>query len=139
MSMQVREPGPSFHHAGGRAVQLPLRAGGECRGGPRGAVRGGGRAGAYLDLEAPAVRNSRGGRSASSRRDVGRRSSSRGSQPRSAGGGGGGARGAEERFAFRRAVSRLLEMQSPQYILEALRMRQQQNRIQKQFQNGIQI
>ncbi|GLI71253.1 hypothetical protein VaNZ11_016376 [Volvox africanus] len=38
--------------------------------------------------------------------------------------------GAEEQFAFRRAVSRLLEMQSPQYILEALRMRCQQVRIQ---------
>ncbi|GIL54549.1 hypothetical protein Vafri_10294, partial [Volvox africanus] len=37
--------------------------------------------------------------------------------------------GAEEQFAFRRAVSRLLEMQSPQYILEALRMRHQQVRI----------
>lgn len=32
--------------------------------------------------------------------------------------------GAEERFAFRRAVSRLYEMQSPQYIRTALRMRQ---------------
>ncbi|PNH09844.1 putative ATPase N2B [Tetrabaena socialis] len=32
--------------------------------------------------------------------------------------------GVEERFAFRRAVSRLYEMQSPQYILNALRMRQ---------------
>ncbi len=35
--------------------------------------------------------------------------------------------GEEERFAFRRAVSRLLEMQSPQYILGSLRMRQQQH------------
>ncbi|GFR49686.1 hypothetical protein Agub_g11835 [Astrephomene gubernaculifera] len=34
--------------------------------------------------------------------------------------------GAEERFAFRRAVSRLLEMQSPQYIAGALAMRRGQ-------------
>ncbi|KAG2497494.1 hypothetical protein HYH03_004646 [Edaphochlamys debaryana] len=32
--------------------------------------------------------------------------------------------GGEERFAFRRAVSRLMEMQSARYMLEALRLRQ---------------
>ncbi|KAG2436005.1 hypothetical protein HYH02_011718 [Chlamydomonas schloesseri] len=48
--------------------------------------------------------------------------------------------GAEERFAFRRAVSRLLEMQSPAYIRAALRLRQQQGLqgLQQGVQQGVQ-
>ncbi|KAG2426188.1 hypothetical protein HXX76_013169 [Chlamydomonas incerta] len=47
--------------------------------------------------------------------------------------------GAEERFAFRRAVSRLLEMQSPAYISAAARLRQGQGLQQQGLQQqGLQ-